>query len=42
MDGATRIVATGCQGEPFLFPNDLCFGPDGALYVTDSGVLRRK
>ena len=25
--------------KPFLFPNDLCFGPDGALYLTDSGVV---
>ena len=25
-------------GKPMLFPNDLCFGPDGALYVTDSGM----
>ena len=25
-------------GRPMLFPNDLCFGPDGALYVTDSGM----
>jgi gluconolactonase len=32
------VLATECDGEPFLFPNDLCFGPDGALYVTDSGV----
>jgi gluconolactonase len=39
MDGASEVVATGCCGESFLFPNDLCFGPDGALYLTDSGVM---
>jgi len=39
MDGKAEVVATGCDGEPFLFPNDLCFGPDGALYLTDSGVV---
>jgi gluconolactonase len=39
MDGHSEIVATGCDGEAFLFPNDLCFGPDGALYLTDSGVV---
>src|SRR5450755_215778 len=38
MDGKAEVVATGCDGEPFLFPNDLCFGPDGALYLTDSGI----
>ena len=38
MEGHSEVVATGCDGEPFLFPNDLCFGPDGALYMTDSGV----
>jgi gluconolactonase len=38
MDGECKVVATECDGEPFLFPNDLCFGPDGALYLTDSGV----
>jgi gluconolactonase len=38
MDGECEVVATGCEGEAFLFPNDLCFGPDGALYLTDSGV----
>ena len=38
MDGECDVVANGCDGEPFLFPNDLCFGPDGAIYLTDSGV----
>lgn len=39
MDGKADVVATDCDGEPFLFPNDLCFGRDGCLYLTDSGVL---
>jgi gluconolactonase len=39
MDGKSEVVATGSDGEAFLFPNDLCFGPDGALYLTDSGVF---
>jgi gluconolactonase len=39
MDGETEVFLTECDGEPFLFPNDLAFGPDGALYMTDSGIL---
>jgi gluconolactonase len=39
MDGRSEVVLTACDGEPFLFPNDLCFGPDDALYMTDSGLL---
>lgn len=39
MDGRFERVLTACHGEGFLFPNDLCFGPDGALYLTDSGFL---
>lgn len=39
LGGDCEIVATECNGEPFLFPNDLCFGPDGAIYLTDSGVF---
>jgi gluconolactonase len=39
MEGKVDVVATGCDGEPFLYPNDLCFGPDGAIYLTDSGVF---
>jgi gluconolactonase len=38
MDGKAEVVATACGNERFLFPNDLCFGPDGALYMTDSGI----
>lgn len=38
MEGKVDVVATQCDGEPFLFPNDLCFGPDGNIYLTDSGV----
>jgi len=38
MTGECEVVSIGCNNEPFLFPNDLCFGPDGALYLTDSGV----
>jgi gluconolactonase len=39
MEGKAEVVATSCDGEAFLFPNDLCFGPDGAVYMTDSGVV---
>ncbi len=38
MDGKVEVFLTACNGEPFLYPNDLCFGPDGALYLTDSGI----
>lgn len=37
-DDRPETVLTACDGEPFLFPNDLRFGPDGALYMTDSGI----
>lgn len=39
LDGKIEVIASAFEGEPFLFPNDLCFGPDGALYLTDSGFL---
>lgn len=39
LDGDVSVFSTGPEDEPFLFPNDLCFGPDGALYMTDSGIL---
>ena len=38
IDGESEVFLTECDGEPFLFPNDLAFGPDGALYMTDSGI----
>ncbi|MHC4799823.1 MAG: SMP-30/gluconolactonase/LRE family protein [Planctomycetota bacterium] len=38
MDGKKDVVITECDGKPFLFPNDLCFGPKGELYLTDSGI----
>jgi len=39
--GAHEVVLDEVEGVPLLWPNDLCFGPDGALYLTDSGVLVR-
>lgn len=41
MEGDAEVIADACEGKPFLWPNDLCFGPDGALYMTDSGVRVR-
>jgi gluconolactonase len=38
-EGRIEVVARDYAGEPFLFPNDLCFGPDGLIYMTDSGVF---
>jgi gluconolactonase len=42
LDGKIEVVATACDGDPFLWPNDLCFGPDGAVYLTDSGARRQE
>ena len=39
MDGAFEIFMMGSEDTPFLFSNDLVFGPDGTLWMTDSGVL---
>ena len=38
LDGKVETVATSAGGNDFLFPNDLRFGPDGMLYMTDSGI----
>ncbi|MGZ9719032.1 SMP-30/gluconolactonase/LRE family protein [Rhizobium miluonense] len=38
MSGNIEVVCTSYLGSPLLFPNDLCFGPDGMLYFTDSGI----
>ncbi|SLM17463.1 conserved hypothetical protein [uncultured spirochete] len=37
-DGKVEMVLEKCEGEDFRFPNDLAFGPDGMLYMTDSGI----
>lgn len=42
LDGRYQVIMTECNGTPFLFPNDLRIGPDGALYMTDSGILFKK
>jgi len=39
LDGTYEVIATECNGEPFLFLNDLAFAPNGDLYLTDSGIL---
>ena len=39
LDGETETQLTHVGDVPLLWPNDLCVGPDGALYLTDSGAL---
>lgn len=38
LDGTYERFADHCEGEPFLFLNDVAIGPDGAVYLTDSGI----
>ncbi len=40
MEGDVEVLLTGRGAEPFLFPNDLCFGPDGTLYMTVRDSVR--
>lgn len=37
-DGRELLRIAGDAIGDFLFPNDLAFGPDGLLYMTDSGM----
>lgn len=39
LDGEFKVFMTGPEDDPFLFSNDIVFGPDGTLWMTDSGVL---
>jgi gluconolactonase len=39
MDGRAEVFLDSCDGESMLLPNDLCFAPNGLLYMTDSGML---
>jgi len=41
LDGDCRVFLAECDSRPFLWPNDLAFGPDGCLYMTDSGIACR-
>ena len=38
--GPAEIIATELDGVRFNGPNDLVFGPDGRLYITDPGTYR--
>ncbi len=39
LSGEQERVLSAIDGVPLLWPNDVCVGPDGVLYATDSGVL---
>jgi gluconolactonase len=38
-DGVVETLVGGAANGPFVAPNDVAFGPDGRLYLTDSGDL---
>ena len=38
LDGVMEEVLGEVEGKAMLLVNDLCFGPDGRLYITDSGM----
>jgi gluconolactonase len=38
-DGESERVLSEVDGVALLWPNDLCIGPDGDIYMTDSGIL---
>ena len=38
LDGAMEVLFEEVEGKRMLLTNDLCFGPGGLLYVTDSGM----
>jgi gluconolactonase len=38
LDGKYEVIANGCDGQPFLFLNDLALAPNGDVYLTDSGI----
>jgi len=38
LDGQYEVIASGCDGEPFLFLNDLALAGNGDIYLTDSGI----
>ncbi|MRI33211.1 hypothetical protein EOPP23_09465 [Endozoicomonas sp. OPT23] len=39
--GAEVLRITSCGDLSFMWPNDLVYGPDGYIYLTDSGILVR-